>query len=205
MNFLRTVLSTKYVVRRSAFFATLFAVCGLPAFAQSVDTVTIRSGDGDGITGEVVAVTDLDIQLKTSVGVFTIPLEGVTCTGAACPEATRQTTEVLPVVVLSALDGSAQLIGNLLDIVDDQYVLATEAGELRLNVSDVNCAGEACLDQQATFAFGGTVVLVNGPTAIEGTLTGLDEDGYFLDVDVLGVLRVSRDFACNGDGCPPTL
>lgn len=205
MNFLRTTFSTKYLMQQSAFLATLFTICSFPVFAQSANTVTIRFGDGDGITGEVVEVTDLDIQLKTTIGSVTIPLAGTTCTGAACPNTIRQNIKDLPVVVLSARDGSAQLIGNLLEIIDDQYVLATEAGELRLNVSDVNCAGEACLDEQVAFEFGGPVVLVSGAAAIEGTLKGLDEESYFLEVDVLGTLRVSRDFVCNGDGCPPTV
>lgn len=205
MNLLKVNVWPKYIMPRSALLATLIAICSLPALAQSANTVTIRFGDGDGITGEVVEFTDLNIELMTTVGAVTIPLAGATCTGAACPDAARQTIEDLPVVVLSARDGSAQLIGNLLEIIDDQYVLATEAGELRLNVSDVNCAGEACLDQQVAFAFGGPVVLLSGATTIEGTLTGLDEDGYFVEVDVLGALRVSREFACSGDGCPPTL
>lgn len=204
MNFLKTTVSTNYILPRSAFLAGLFAICSLPVFAQSANTVTIRFGDGDGITGEVIEVTDDEIQLQTTVGSVTLPLSGTTCTGAACPGAARQNIEDLPVVVLSARDGSSQLLGYLLDIVDDQYILATEAGELRLNVSDVNCAGEACLDDQPVFEFGGPVVLASGAITIEGTLTGLDEDAYFLEVDALGALRVSRDFVCNGDGCPPS-
>lgn len=203
MNFLRTTPSMKHKLGQSVFLASLFAICSFPVFAQSAESVTISFGDGDEFTGEVVEVTDFDIQLKTTAGLFTIPLADLTCTGAACPEVTRQNTKDLPLIVLSAPDGSAQFMGKLLEIVDDQYVLVTEAGQVRLNVNDVNCAGEGCVDKQASFEFGGPVVLVSGTTAIEGTLTGLDDDGYFLDVDVLGALRVSRDFVCNGDGCPP--
>ena len=206
---------------RSSILATLFAVCSATVFAQSSNTVTIRFGDGDGdtISGEVIEVTDVDIQLQTIAGSVTIPREGTTCTGAACPVVAEQdvTEQVItelvvtdqnvrdrPVVILSARDGSSQLMGNLLEIVDGQYVLATEAGELRLNIGDVNCAGEGCVEAPTAFEFGGPVVLISGPTSVEGTLTGLDENSYFLEVDTLGMLRVSRDFVCNGDGCPPT-
>lgn len=205
MTLVRTVFSMTCNMRRSAFIAALFASCCMPAFAQSTNTVTIAFGDGDEITGEVVQITDFDIELLTTIGSFTIPREGATCTGAACPVVVRQITAGLPVIVLSARDGSAQFMGNLLEITDGQYVIVTEAGELRLNISDVNCAGEACLDVEVdAFEFGGPVALVSGTTTIEGTLTGFDESGYFLDVDVLGALRVTRDFVCSGDGCPPT-
>ena len=155
------------------------------------------------LTGEVTDVTDTTIRRNTSDGAVTIPLAGVTCIGAACPEAVRQNIEDLPKVVLSTPDGSVKLAGSLLEIADDQYVLATEAGEMRLNISDVNCEGDACQDAQADFAFGGPVVLESDAAVVEGILTGLDEDSYFVEVDVLGSLRVSRDFACSGTGCPP--
>lgn len=206
-----TKLLTKSIMRRSTYLATLFAFCSLPVFAQSSNTVTIQFGDSDGdqITGELIEVTDLDIQLQTVAGTFTIPRAGTTCIGAACPgiaeqDVAEQNVRDKPLVILSARDGSSQLMGNLLEIVNGQYVLATEAGELRLNISDVNCAGEACVEAPVAFEFGGPVALVSGTTSVEGTLTGLDDNSYFLEVDTLGTLRVSRDFVCSGDGCPPT-
>jgi len=203
MTFFRTALSKKHIMSRSVILSALFAICSFPVFAQSSNIVTLRSGDGDGITGEVVELAETTIQIRTTVGSFTIPLAGVTCTGAACPDITREDSSSLPVIVLSARDGSAQFIGNLLEVVDQQYVLATEAGEVRFNVADVNCAGEACLSEQDAFQFGGPVTLASGAAAYEGILTGLDDNYYFVDVNVLGALRVSRDYACNGDGCPP--
>ena len=194
-------LFEKVTVKRVLQTGVFLLASSVSVFAQSADTVTIKFDDGDGITGELIEATNTDIRLNTLMGAVTIPIDGVTCIGAVCPEAIRFKTDEAP-ISLTANDGTVRIVGNFLKIVDGQYVLATEVGELRLSTVGVACEGEACPEIEVEVEFGGAVVLVNGTTEIKGILTGIEDDAYLVDVDGLGVMRVSSTFTCTGDGCP---
>lgn len=47
-------------------------------------------------------------------------------------------------VVLKAADGSINLTGELVEFADDNYLIRTTLGELRISASRVRCEGEAC-------------------------------------------------------------
>lgn len=174
---------------------------GSAAAAQSTNTITIKFDDGEGITGELVEVTETGLRLSTLMGIVTIPLDGVSCLGEACPSTVRVIPDG-PNVVLTARDGSIELTGELLGVEAGQYVLATNIGEFRIDVAETTCTGTACPRVDTRPTFGGKVILANGPTTIEGVLTGLTDDVYVVQVDVLGTLQVPRNFTCSGDGCP---
>lgn len=188
---------------RATVYASLIAICGA-ATAQSPDTVTIKYDDGDGITGELIEATETNVRLNTIMGAVTIPFEGVTCIGNACPEAIRYVAEDAP-VVLTATEGSTQVSGNLIGIEAGQYVMATEVGELRIDVDMATCEGAACPaaagndDQDQPDP---KVVLVHGTTTIEGSLIGLEEDAYIIEVELIGQVRVDREAECTGVACP---
>ncbi len=181
--------------------SAVIALAG-PGLAQSADTVTFRFVDDEGITGELVEVNDEVARLKTTVGVITIPLEGASCIGLACPDSIRF-VPTLPPVVLTALDGSTSLAGNLLEVTDSQYIIATDFGEFTIDINKVNCAGEGCPSVANPKEIGGEVVLTSGSTTIEGRLIGLEESAYVVEVEAMGTIRVNSDlFTCTGVGCP---
>lgn len=188
-------------IARTSLVTLLLSGIGLSVAAQTSGTVTIKFDDGEGITGDLVETTETSVRLDTLMGVVTVPLEGVSCIGVACPEAIRLEVKKAP-VILTSLDGSAKLVGDLIDIVENQYVVATNVGEFRIGTDKVTCDGTACPPTASQPSFGGPVVLTDGSTKIEGELTAMEEETYLVDVALIGLLRVSRNFECSGDGCP---
>ncbi|MEM9785016.1 MAG: hypothetical protein AAF801_00840 [Pseudomonadota bacterium] len=193
---------------RSLILVSAVGLCPVAAFAQGEsgavpeNTVTIKFDDSDGITGELLSFENNSLRLATSVGAVTVPAIDVYCIGAACPETLRLEVAASP-IVLTSLDGGVTLSGDLLDISGDEYVVATAAGELRIEIDKVTCQGEGCIVEVSAPTFGGPVVLTNGTTEIAGTLVGVDETSYLVEVENLGAIRVQLDaFTCTGDGCP---
>ncbi len=194
----------KYRINSALPLATFLSFCAVTVFAQAENTVTIKFGDdsNDDVTGELVSASDTDIRLNTIMGTITIPIEGLTCIGIACPDSIKLVWDEEP-VTLTSTDGSVALTGVLIEIVDRQYVLATDLGEFRIDIDKANCAGIECPEFPTDeVRLGGAVVLTQGELTVKGILTGYDEEGYTVDVSNLGELRVSREFACSGDGCP---
>jgi len=64
-------------------------------------------------------------------------------------------------VVLKAADGSVNVVGELIEFVDDNYVIRTTLGEFRISASRVRCEGEACPTFDTTVA---DVVLAGSDT-----------------------------------------
>ncbi|MEL7179573.1 MAG: hypothetical protein AAFN63_07045 [Pseudomonadota bacterium] len=187
------------------FCVVAVALLGLitaPAMAQDGSTVTLKYDAGEGLTGELVEVNDQVVVLRGSIGLVTVPVEGVTCIGQACPDSMRFVSSA-PMLTFTTLDGSVAVQGQLVEISNDQYVIATNLGELRFNVDGAICTGEGCPVTLAETQFGGDVVLTNGTTAIEGQLVGFEGTSYIVEVANVGPIRVdSNVFDCSGDGCP---
>ena len=182
----------------SVVVAAAMALTASTGGAQTQETVTIKFDDGDGVTGEFVEFSNGLFKIKTVIGQVTIPAEGVFCIGSACPESTRLEIASSPITLTSS-DDDVTISGNLIEVANDQYVLATSAGELKVNIGDVTCEGEGCVSH----SLGGFVTLSSGTTAIEGILVGLAEDAYLVDVETMGTVRVKiEQFQCSGPGCP---
>ena len=47
-------------------------------------------------------------------------------------------------VTLTSIDGSINIAGNLIEFVDDHYIIGTALGQLRVEAGRVQCEGEAC-------------------------------------------------------------
>ncbi len=97
------------------------------------------------------------------------------------------TASLLPVaafsdeVVLKAADGSVNVVGELLDFVDDNYVIRTSLGEFRISASRVRCEGDACPKFDTTvadvvFAGSETVGLGMMPLLLSGYASFLDAE-----------------------------
>lgn len=189
-------------VRKSFAMAISLAVAASTGASQTQETVTIKFDDGDGVTGELVEFANDAFKIQTVIGRVTIPAEGVYCIGAACPPSTRLEVAPSP-MALTSFDGSIKIAGNLLEIADGQYVLATDFGELRIDADEVTCEGDGCLETVAPPTFGGPVVLTSGATTIEGNLIGIKDNSYIVEIESVGPIRVTMDqFTCSGTGCP---
>ena len=191
----------RLALRSCMVVAALFGFAA-PTFAQVSSTVTLKYDAGEGLTGELVEVNDQVVVLRNSIGLVTVPVEGVTCVGQACPDFMRFVSSA-PMLTFSTRDGSVAVQGQLVEISNNQYVIATKLGELRFNVDDAICTGEGCPLNLTEPQFGGDVVLANGGTAIEGQLLGMEGTSYIIEVVDIGPIRVDATlFDCSGDGCP---
>lgn len=185
---------------------SLIAVLGpfsnMAVAQQSENTITLLYEGEDGITGELLEFNGSVFKIASSVGRLTIPAQDLSCIGDACPDAFRL-TPTLPSVKLSAADGSMNVEGNLIDVTDTDYILATPLGEFRVAIEGVTCEGDGCPAVAGQLPAVGKVVLSSGDIIVEGTLVGLDSTDFVLNSEVLGTLRLKRDeFECKGEVCP---
>lgn len=189
----------------------MFALMVLPAsvIAQAANQVTLKYDDGSGVSGELIAFEEDIFRIQASVGLIAIPAQDVSCIGAACPEGT--TLEVPPApVVLTSVDGSFRVAGNVIAFEDDQYVVATEIGEIQVKASLVDCEGSGCVSpaepvvtESITDPVDRSVSLVDGTMTIEGDLVRVENGAYIIEVEQLGELRVDANtFECRGAACP---
>ncbi len=187
-----------------------------PAGTQPVEkdrTLVLTSLDGSvTVSGTLVEIENDQYVLETDAGIIRVNLGDVDCSGAFCagteiaadPEpAAEEPAESINNIVLTSLDGASTLTGSLLGVEDEQYVIATDAGELRISARSVTCEGEGCIELEEIPAFGGEVKLVSATSTLDGTLIDMIEDAYIVDIPNLGVVRVRKDtFSCEGPGCP---
>ena len=172
------------------------------AFAQSTNQVSLRFNDeGESITGELLEYTNGNFRIQSSIGSVTIPGDDVSCIGDACPAGTKAETTG-PLLKLTSPDGSITVSGNLIEIKDESYILATSFGELAVEFGSVICEGDGCIEEVDTPA-DTTVVLRSGATEIHGELLGFDDDSYLIQSDIHGEVRIKRNaFSCEGEACP---
>lgn len=195
---------TRRFTRRgaSAMFALAASVFAGFAAAQTADNVTLEFGDGNFITGTLVSFENGQYQVDSIAGLVTVPATSAACIGVACP-ALAAADEGDSKLILTSLDGSATIEGELVEIVNEQYLLATDVGDITINIADVTCEGARCANAQAAPVMGGDVTLVSTSNTLNGKLVDLLEDAFVVDVPILGVVRVSMDsYRCEGAGCP---
>jgi len=111
---------------------------------QAPKLIELNYDDGSGVVGELIDFADGKYRLKTSVGVITVPDDGVLCNGDACPE-----KAIPPVpgkaIKLTSLDGTTVLSGELLEVSDGMYVVSTSIGVIKIEVDLVHCEGNDCV------------------------------------------------------------
>lgn len=180
----------------------------VPSFsiAQEQNNITLRVEVGgtvaETISGELLSFEDGKFTVNSALGPLVIPSDGVSCVGDACPESTRLKI-TSGQMILTARDGSFTITGRLIEVVDDQYVVATSVGEMRVKTALVDCRGDGCDQVKPKAEFGGQVVLSNGATTLRGTLLGIVDGSYLLEEEALGTIRVKTErFKCVGAGCP---
>jgi hypothetical protein len=176
----------------------MFMLLASVGMAQNANQVTLKFDDGTGISGELLEFTNDTFRIQAHVGLIVIPADGVFCIGAACPEGTHLQIESAAVTLIS-LDGTQQLSGDVIEVVNGEYVLATDFGEVRVSTDLVKCEGVGCVDSEISKE----VVLSDGSVTLEGTLLELKDGAYIIDVKALGQIRVdANQFECSGEACP---
>lgn len=169
-------------------------------FAQDTNQVTLKYDDGSGVSGELLEYKDDMFRLQASVGLIAIPAQDVSCIGAACPPGTTLEVPPAPVTLVSH-DGKISLSGNVIEFVNNEYVLATDIGEIRISADLTSCTGAGCVTPSEPPSR--EVVLTNGSATIEGLYVGLENGTYIIEVDALGKMRVdASSFECTGAACP---
>jgi hypothetical protein len=176
----------------------MFMLLASVGMAQNANQVTLKFDDGTGISGELLEFANDTFRIQAHVGLIVVPADGVFCIGAACPEGTLLEVESAAVTLIS-LDGTQQLSGDVIEVVNGEYVLATDFGEVRIGTELVKCEGVGCVDSQISKE----VVLSDGSVTLEGTLLELENGAYIIDVEALGQIRVdANQFECSGEACP---
>jgi len=187
---------------RDQFFAAMVLLLALPGIGLAQE-VTLRFADGqDSISGTLTDFKDERFFIIASIGLVVIPTDGVFCVGDACPEQTRLQIESAD-VVLTSKDGDVFITGDLIEIDNDEYVIATALGEQRIAVGLVDCKGAGCIAVSANADVDKIVELSAGGITFRGTLVAFENDTFVLDHAVMGEVRVSASkFECQGPGCP---
>jgi len=199
INTLTSILRRAWLVV-AVIFSLLLPVTGT---AQDKPTVSLRFANGqDSISGPLVDFKDEKFFIEASIGLVAIPTNGVICVGEACPEGTRLVIDNAA-VVLTSKDGTVTISGDLIEIDNNEYVLATVVGEQRIAADMVNCAGQGCLPLASDLPADKTVELTAGETTLKGKLIRFENNSFVLDHAEMGVIRVSASkFGCAGPGCP---
>ena len=195
-----------YLMRHIAVLGV--AVLPTLVFAQSDDLsqseyrVTLIPENGEGISGEFIELQGGLFIIDSPVGIVMVPQDDVSCIGVACPEGTKL-ERTGNEVKLSSLDGSVELRGDLLSVTEDQYVLASDFGEIRVDIGKVICEGESCPTLNVAPVFGGEVTIFNDSVRITGILREVKEDLYVIEHETFGLINVGQEgMTCEGDGCP---
>lgn len=117
-------------------------------------------------------------------------------------------TSVAAEVTLESLDGSLDIVGDLMSVDDTTFVIKTEFGELNVRREFVRCIGAECpTDESEANSDGGAVILTSGDGTIrlEGPLVDVTDTDFVIDTPS-GVLTVRKEFVtCEGDACPQSL
>ena len=127
------------------FCALMFAMTP-QANAQGQQTVTLESENKSvSITGELVEFDDETFTIRGTLGVITVPRNGVLCTGGGCPS---NEPEVVAApareVVLASIDDETRITGELVDVEAEHYVIRNALGDFRIAIANVECLGQAC-------------------------------------------------------------
>lgn len=192
-------------------FSNLAKSLGLIATAACIATaasatedmlVQIKYGDGDGLSGLLIAKDETSIRVATEfMGIVTVPVAGSSCIGAGCPESMR----VAPVVE------DVQIGSDDLDIskIEDADKLALnrqsptpDLAGLQQRSKLVSCQGAGCFKTLFPSNIAQPVMLKRGSITVEGVLSGFEPGAYILSTAQMGEVRVASTYECIGQSCP---
>ncbi|MEM6825419.1 MAG: PstS family phosphate ABC transporter substrate-binding protein [Pseudomonadota bacterium] len=114
-------------------------------------------------------------------------LTGATILGAAFLPAIT----MAEVVTLKSADGTVNLVGEFIEFKDDNYVIRTELGDLRISAARVRCEGAACPEIDVTaadvrIAGSDTIALGMMPLLIAGFAAAMDAEAELTNTAVPG-------------------
>lgn len=109
-------------------------------------------------------------QLKTTAATAAIVSGTMFATAAVADE-----------VTLKSADGTVNLVGEFVDFKDDNYIIRTALGDLRVSASRVRCEGDACpvfetVSADVAIAGSDTIGLGMMPLLMTGFASSLDAD-----------------------------
>ncbi len=108
-------------------------------------------------------------------------------------------------VRLEANDGSAVIVGELVEFDDGLFTVDTALGLITLEADDVSCVGAICPTEDAeaeTTVNNIRLASEDGQTEVFGELVGFEDGIYTIDT-LLGQLQIaSEDVTCFGAACP---
>lgn len=104
---------------------------------------------------------------------------------------TAPTAALSAEVTLKSADGTVNLVGEFVDFADDNYIIRTALGDLRISASRVRCEGEACPEIEtasADVAISGSDTIGLGlmPLLMTGFASSLDADSEITNTSVEG-------------------
>lgn len=113
------------------------------AHAQQV--VTLQSeNDSVSISGELLEFDAETYTIKGTLGVITVPRDGVICSGDGCPSLEAEVVSPSLEVVLSSIADETRITGELVTVEPEHYVIRTALGDFRIAIANVECQGQAC-------------------------------------------------------------
>ncbi len=89
-------------------------------------------------------------------------------------------------VTLKSADGTVNLVGDFVDYKDDNYIIRTALGDLRISAARVRCEGDACPDLGTSTSAG---VTITGSDAIGLGMMPLLMTGFAASMDADAELR----------------
>lgn len=109
--------------------------------------------------------------------------------------ATVSTAQQVRAVQLRAVDGSAVIKGDLVDVIDEFYVIKTALGTIRIGIDDATCEGEYCPGlEQATEDFSIIGSIGDAEQLVPNLVTAYAEAagaGYRIEETAIGALGIS--------------
>lgn len=126
--------------------ASCVALCALAVASPALSATTLTSNDGSIVLeGELVATDDTNYTIRTDFGELIVRRDFVQCAGDGCPvEEEAEEAASSSDVVLRSPDGSVELVGTLVEVTNEDYVIDTTSGRLSVRKEFVNCEGDSC-------------------------------------------------------------
>jgi len=179
------------------------AICiATAAFATDDMMVQIKYGDGDALSGLLIAKDETSIRVATEfLGIVTVPVAGSSCIGAGCPDSMRAAPVVEDVKVASD-DLGINAIENSDKLALKRQSPRPDLEDLQQRSKLVSCQGAGCFKTLFPSNIAQPVMLKKGSITIEGVLTGFEPDAYILKTAQMGEVRVASTFECIGESCP---
>ena len=172
-----------FIQKTKSTFWLAASMCVCVASTVNAETILRATGGQFELKGELLSISDEAYTIQTDLGELIVRREFVTCEGDGCPGS--ETAEAEPEdneIRLSSPDGSIELVGELVEVTETEYVVDTVMGRLTVRSEFVTCEGAAC---PSTLVQSDRIgITVAGPVTADLIATILDEYSSSKDFSV---------------------